>query len=81
MQRKLAKKVFESNNYFKYKVKVARFQEKIKNQRLDFLHKLSIKLVKEYDIICIETLRVKNMMKNHKLAKSIQDVSLLEFVR
>ena len=81
MQRKLSKKVFKSNNYFKYKIKVANFQEKIKNQRLDFLHKLSIRLVKEYDIICIETLRVKNMIKNHKLAKSIQDVSLSEFIR
>lgn len=81
MQRKLSKKVFESSNYFKYKIKVAAFQEKIKNQRLDFLHKLSIRLVKEYDIICVETLRVRNMMKNYKLAKSIQDVSLSEFIR
>ena len=81
MQRKLVKKIFESNNYFKYKIKVARLQEKIKNQRLDFLHKLSIRLIKEYDIICVETLKVKNMMKNHKLVKSIQDVSLSEFVR
>ena len=81
MQRKLSKKIFGSNNYLKYKIKVARFHEKIKNKRKDFLHKLSLRLVKEYDIICVETLRVKNMMKNHKLAKSFQDVSLSEFVR
>ena len=81
MQRKLSKKIYDSNNYHKYKVKVAKFYERIKNKRLDFLHKLSIKLVKEYDIICVETLRVKNMMKNHKLSKSFQDVSLYEFMR
>ena len=81
MQRKLSKKVFESNNYFKYKIKVAKFQEHIKNQRLDYLHKLSIRLVKEYDIICTETLKVRNIIKNHKVAKSFQDTSLSEFVR
>ena len=81
MQRRLSKKVFGSNNYQKYKIKVARFQEKIKNKRLDFLHKLSLRLVKEYDIICVETLKVKNMMKNHKLAKSFQDTSLYKFIR
>lgn len=81
MQRKLSKKVFGSNSYQKYKVKIAKFYEKIKNRRLDFLHKLSTRLVKDYDIICIETLKVKNMMKNRKLAKAFQDISLYEFVR
>ena len=81
MQRKLSKKVFGSQNYLKYKVKVAKFFERIRNKRLDFLHKLSTNLVRHYDIICIETLKVKNMMKNHNLAKSFQDVSLYEFIR
>ena len=81
MQHKLSKKIFGSNKYQKYKIKVARFHEKIKNQRLDFLHKLSTNLVKDYDIICVETLKVKNMVKNHRLAKSFQDVSLSEFIR
>ena len=81
MQRKLSKKIFGSNNYQKYKVKVARFQEKIKNKRLDFLHKLTLRLVKEYDIICIENLNISGLMKNHKLSKSFQDVSLYEFTR
>ena len=81
MQRKLSKKIFGSKNYQKYKIKVARFQEKIKNQRLDFLHKLTLNLVKTYDIICIENLNISGLMKNHKLAKSFQDVSHSEFVR
>ena len=81
MQRKLSKKVFGSQNYLKYKIKLDRFHEKIKNRRLDFLHKLSTNIIKSYDIICVETLKVNNMMKNHKLSKSFQDVSLYEFVR
>ena len=81
MQRKLSKKLYGSQSYLKYKVKLARFQEKIKNKRLDFLHKLSTTLVRKYDIICVENLNIKGFMKNHKLAKSFQDVSLYEFVR
>ena len=83
--RKLAKvvsrKKFNSNNRNKAKLKLARFREKISNIRKDFLHKLSINIVKTYDIICVETLMVSNLMKNHKLSKSFQDVSLYEFVR
>lgn len=83
--RKLAKavsrKAYNSSNYVKAKIKLARFHEKVSNIRKDFLHKLSTNLCREYDVICIETLMVKNMVKNHKLAKSFQDVSHSEFVR
>lgn len=81
MQRKLSKKVYGSQNYLKYKIKVANFQERIKNKRLDFLHKLTLRLLREYDIVCVETLKVENMIKNHRLAKSFQDTSLYEFLR
>ena len=81
LAKSLSRKVKGSSNYNKARVKLAKFHEKVANIRKDFLHKLSTKLIKEYDIICIETLSVKNMMKNHKLSKSFQDVSLYEFVR
>ena len=80
MQRKLSKKIYGSQNYLKYKIKVAKFHEHISNIRRDFLHKLSTNIVKTYDIICIENLNIKGLMKNHKLAKSFQDVSLYEFI-
>ncbi len=73
-QQELSHKQLGSNNRYKAKVKVAKVSEKINRCREDFLHKLSRKLVDENQVICVENLAVRNMVKNHKLAKSINDV-------
>lgn len=70
-----------SNNYMKTKIKLARLHAKIRNIRQDFLHKLTTRLVKDFDVICIEDLNVKGMMANHKLARAIMDLGFYEFKR
>lgn len=75
LQKNLSRKAKGSSNRAKARLKVAKLHEKIANQRKDFLHKASSKIVSENQAIAIEDLKVKNMLKNHCLAKAIFEVS------
>jgi putative transposase len=80
-QRRLAKKQAKSKNRLKAKQKVARIHAKIADCRRDFTHKLTTTLINENQVICVENLAVKNMVKNPNLAKSIHDANWGELVR
>ena len=80
-QQHLSRKKNGSNRYEKQRLKVALIHEKIANCRSDVLHKISHKLVMQNDVVYIEDLNVKGMLKNHKLAKSISDCSFYELIR
>ncbi len=81
LQRKLAHKEKRSRNYYKQKKKIVLCHEKMKNARKDYLHKVSHKMIRENQVIVSENLQIKNMVKNHHLAKSISDVSWYELTR
>ena len=81
LQRQLAHKEKRSQNYYKIKKKIALCYEKITNTRKDYLHKMSHEIISENQVIVSEDLQIKNMVKNHHLAKSISDVSWYELTR
>jgi putative transposase len=81
LQRQLAHKEKRSQNNYKTKKKIALCHEKIVNTRKDYLHKMSHEIISENQVIVSENLQIKNMVKNHHLAKAISDVSWYELTR
>ena len=78
-QRQLSRKKEGSKNREKARIKLAKLNQKIRNKKLHYLHQVSNQLVSENQIICMEDLNVKGMMKNHTLAESIQEMNFGEF--
>ena len=81
LQRQLVNKTKGSGNYEKKRKQIALYHEKIKNTRKDYLHKISIEIINENQVIVSENLQINNMVRNHNLAKSISDVSWYELTR
>lgn len=79
LQRQLSKKVKGSNNRNKARIKLAKTFERLTNQRLDYIHNVVNSLLRTYDYIFMENLNVQGMLKNHKLAKAIQELGFYAF--
>ena len=79
LHKQLSRKKKGSNNRNKCRIKLARYYEKLNNIKENYLHKISNKLLNENQVIVMEDLSVSNMVKNHKLAKSLQELSLYRF--
>ena len=78
LNKSLSRKQKGSNNRAKAKTKLSRLYYRISNIRKDFLHKLTTELVRKFDVICLEDLNVKGMMKNRRLSRAIQDLGFYE---
>ncbi|MCW4007314.1 MAG: transposase [Candidatus Bathyarchaeota archaeon] len=81
LQHWLSRKKKGSKNWEKQRIRLAKAYEKLVNQRNDFLHKLSRFYVNNYDVICVEKLNVRNMVRNHNLAQKILDASWADFLQ
>ena len=81
LSKSLSRKQKGSNNREKAKTKLSRLHDKISCIRKDFTHKLTTQLVKSYDVICLENLNVKGMVKNRQLSRAISDLGFYEFKR